>query len=109
MYASASGNAAILRRLILLGCSCEPPTVMLADDRAVAALVGDGPAQAPGSKVMLSSGLSPPTVRPARGRGPLHLAAEAGHTEVCTLIVNLGGGRLEQRSDEGLTPLMTAC
>jgi len=59
--------------------------------------------------VMLSSGPSPPTIRPARGRGPLHLAAEAGHIEICTLLVNLGGARLEQRSDEGLTPLMSAC
>jgi len=83
MYAASNGNTAILRTLISLGCSCGQP------------MYKEGQPQRP-------------KIRPARGRGPLHLAAEAGHSEICALLVRAGGALYKDRSHDGLTALLSA-
>mmetsp|Transcript_51179 Transcript_51179/g.91995 ORF Transcript_51179/g.91995 Transcript_51179/m.91995 type:complete len:1201 (-) Transcript_51179:87-3689(-) len=82
-YAASSGNLAILRTLISLRCSCGQPVYRQGEPQR-------------------------PKIRPLRGRGPLHLAAEAGHSEICALLVRAGGAKHEDRSEEGLTALLSA-
>eukprot|EP00929_Paragymnodinium_shiwhaense_P079566 TRINITY_DN41477_c0_g1_i4.p1 TRINITY_DN41477_c0_g1~~TRINITY_DN41477_c0_g1_i4.p1 ORF type:complete len:1392 (-),score=279.43 TRINITY_DN41477_c0_g1_i4:575-4750(-) len=84
MYAAAAGQAAFLRHLMQLRCDCNPP--------------GD-----------TSGELMRPEVRPSQGRGPLHLAAEYGHPEICVALVKAGNARLETCSSNGRTPLLCAC
>lgn len=83
MHAAATGQIAVLRLLLAMRCSCDPPS--------------------PDSHVYR------PTLKPARGRSPLHLAAEGGHVEICVLLIQAGGCPLELRSADGLTPLLAAC
>jgi len=39
------------------------------------------------------------------GDSPLHLAAEAGHADICSLLVRAGGASLQARNHAGWTPL----
>jgi len=80
MCTASSGHAEILRELLRARCSLQPP---------------EGSPQRP-------------KVRPARGRGPLHLAAEMGHAEVCELLCHAGAG-LEVRCHLGRSPFLAAC
>lgn len=83
MYAARHGHMLILRRLLAMKCYCGQPRLAPGEPRRSQA-------------------------RPALGRGPLHLAAEAGHTEVCALLVRAGGSMLEERTQESLTALLSA-
>eukprot|EP00930_Biecheleria_cincta_P054959 TRINITY_DN4132_c0_g3_i2.p1 TRINITY_DN4132_c0_g3~~TRINITY_DN4132_c0_g3_i2.p1 ORF type:complete len:1229 (+),score=219.72 TRINITY_DN4132_c0_g3_i2:113-3799(+) len=83
MYAARHGQMLVLRRLLSLKCHCGQPLLAPGEPRRS-------------------------QVRPALGRGPLHLAAEAGYTEVCALLVRAGGSMLEERTQESLTALLSA-
>jgi ankyrin repeat protein len=95
MYAAANGNAALLRHLLSLRCLCDPPV------------------QPPGGRYGAPNAAAPlisrPQARQHQGRGPLHLAAEAGHADICALLVKLGGAQIEWRASNGFTPVMYAC
>ncbi|CAE7036275.1 ANKRD28 [Symbiodinium natans] len=81
MYAASNGHVDVLRTLLSMRCSCG------------AAVPESGMPERPDAKWC--------------GRSPLHLAAEAGHADVCSLLVR-GGAQLEARSKAGLTPLLSA-
>jgi len=82
MHAASNGHRDILRTLLSLRCSCG------------AAVPELGMPERPGTKWC--------------GRTPLHFAAEAGHADICSLLVRAGGAQLEARSKVGLTPVLSA-
>lgn len=82
MHAASNGHMDVLRTLLSLRCSCG------------AAVPELGMPERPGTKWC--------------GRTALHLAAEAGHADICSMLVRAGGAQLEARSKVGLTPLLSA-
>lgn len=93
MVAAASGHTAILKLLVSMRCLCDAPSP-------------PGGERQP--NVVAGPLLRRPDARPMRGRGPLHVAAEAGHTDICTLLVRSGADK-EARSADHFSPLMSAC
>ena len=92
MLAAAGGHLPAVRCLLSLRCAYDPPEKLLG----------------PGGSWRSPGGFMRPGARPARGRGPLHLAAEGGHAEVCEVLVRAKAA-LEARDHEGRTPLLAAC
>lgn len=76
MYAAQNGHIEVLRILLAMGCTC-------------------------------SSGGKPQRqdLQKWKGDSPLHLAAEAGHADICSLLVRAGRVPLQARNHAGLTPL----
>lgn len=82
MYAADAGNLVFLKTLVCRRANLEVP-------------------QLKGSSVTRQ-------VRPTLGRGPLHLAAQSGHAELCTFLVR-HDACLEATSEDGRTPFLWAC
>lgn len=93
MFAAAGGHTAILKLLLSMKCLCDSPTPP------------GGEAQ---PNVVAGPLLRRPDARALRRRGPLHVASEMGHTDICTLLVRSGANK-EARSADNFTPLMSAC
>lgn len=102
MYASAGGHAAVLRQLFSMKCLTDPP---------VPPGVATAKPNVRNPPAIRRGGIKPgdDSLRPTRGRGPLHLAAEHDHGGICTVLGRFGGADLEKRMASGYTPIMSAC
>jgi ankyrin repeat protein len=93
MYAAVNGHSALMRHLLSLRCQCDPPVSP-----------GNGLPNVPAAPR-----ISRPQLKDAQGCGPLHLAAQKGHADICQLLIRQGRAQVELRSTRNFTPLMYAC
>jgi len=103
MYASAKGHVAFVRRLIQLKACCDAPHAER-HGRYQKKAQGGFDADDDSDRFWKR-----PRVRPTRGKGPLHIAAENGRAEICVLLCRHGHANLEAAADDGSTPLLSAC